>query len=660
MRARLIFPLLVLPGLLGAGAPGAFAQSGVPARPGGAAANPDSSGTDQSGTGRVRPGSAPAGSESGLRRDVEIWLDALRPRGPDAPPAGDILRLLQAHPLWPARATLTLRLGQALDDTAPAAAATLCRGMPAADAALDASLALPCARAALASGDAKTAHALAARAWREAASSSQEAAEILRTLLPDPAASDSEARLQRLAWAGNAALVAELLPRLQGDAAQAARAWAALRRDDQAAEALLAAITPGSPWREAGWLRLEEARAARREGALHSAKALWDGPVAAAETASPGRAASFAAERDALARALLEDHDPKPALALTEAPDLPAAQRSDLLALRGVIAWDQGDLDTAAAAFTQMAGLAPGIVTQARASYWQGRVAARRGDSAAAARAYAQAARYPTNFYGQAAILAMDAADALPARLAATRDPVPSAAENGQVQGNELVAAAAILADLDEPHYASIFLQKAAEAADSPGVFAALGLRARALGLAEAAVQIARLAGKQGVLLAQTGWPAPYRPPPDSVPEALALGVMRQESSFDPAVMSGAGAVGLMQLLPSTAAELARGSANAMMLSDPAANMALGTAYLAQLITRFGGCVPYAVAAYNAGPKRLTDWIGPGASPPADMAALAVWIEHIPFAETRAYVPRVLESALVYNRGRPLPLGLKG
>src|SRR5260221_360842 len=97
------------------------------------------------------------------------------------------------------------------------------------------------------------------------------------------------------------------------------------------------------------------------------------------------------------------------------------------------------------------------------------------------------------------------------------------------------------------------------------------------------------------------------------VERALALGLVRQESSFNAAAVSSSGALGLMQLLPATAREVA-GRANVPFIqdkltSDPAYNVALGSQYLSELLKRFGGSHEIALAAYNGGPNRVARWL---------------------------------------------------
>ena len=157
----------------------------------------------------------------------------------------------------------------------------------------------------------------------------------------------------------------------------------------------------------------------------------------------------------------------------------------------------------------------------------------------------------------------------------------------------------------------------------------------------------------------------PVTPPAMAVPEAaLSLGIIRQESSFDTAVVSPVGARGLMQLIPATAASMARkleipASVPALVL-DPSYNMRLGTSYLRDLLEQFAGATPLAIAAYNAGPMRVNEWMATNGDPRAATVDVLDWIELIPFSETRNYVQRVIENQVIYRarRGeiRPHPL----
>ena len=132
--------------------------------------------------------------------------------------------------------------------------------------------------------------------------------------------------------------------------------------------------------------------------------------------------------------------------------------------------------------------------------------------------------------------------------------------------------------------------------------------------------------------------------------------VVREESSFDPQARSRVGARGLMQLMPDTARQLAKGRglpAGDDLLADPGANLALGSAYLAGLMKEFGE-PRLAVAAYNAGPGRVREWWKARATDDVE-----VWVELIPFDETRFFVRRVMLSWEEYRRlyGAPLAGG---
>ncbi len=128
---------------------------------------------------------------------------------------------------------------------------------------------------------------------------------------------------------------------------------------------------------------------------------------------------------------------------------------------------------------------------------------------------------------------------------------------------------------------------------------------------------------------------------------ALLLGVAKQESRFTPAVRSGVGAVGLMQLMPETAAELAGRSLSGSELEDPARNTELGSLYLRRLLQQWQGDPLLTVASYNAGPGATAGWINPGLR-----QAPELWVEAIPYPETRLYVKKVLGNAWSYQQGR--------
>jgi soluble lytic murein transglycosylase len=129
---------------------------------------------------------------------------------------------------------------------------------------------------------------------------------------------------------------------------------------------------------------------------------------------------------------------------------------------------------------------------------------------------------------------------------------------------------------------------------------------------------------------------------------ALVVALMRQESAFNPRAVSGVGAVGLMQLMIPTARELVRedrrGGLDAAALYDPELNMRIGMKYLGRMLRAFSGRSEYALAAYNAGPGAVTRWRQAQGDLPVD-----IFVEEIPYEETRAYVRRILAGMRTFT-----------
>ena len=137
---------------------------------------------------------------------------------------------------------------------------------------------------------------------------------------------------------------------------------------------------------------------------------------------------------------------------------------------------------------------------------------------------------------------------------------------------------------------------------------------------------------------------------PDS---AFILSIIRQESEFDLSANSHAGAKGLMQLMPYTAKLVAKQAklpySRSRLTTDPEYNINLGSHYIAGLILEYEGAYPFAIAAYNAGPKRVKYWKKINKNPQKNQINYVDWIELIKFKETRNYVQRVLENYNVYR-----------
>jgi soluble lytic murein transglycosylase len=594
---------------------------------------------------------------------------------PGAASVQEIADFMAASPDWPAQPTLARRRDEALaaepDDFN---AAALCdRYRPTLSGALE-----RCAQVDAVVGRSADAAALARAAWVGTGGDLATEMRFLQRWGGVLTQDDEQRRFDRLVQT-DVASAARQAARLDPPARRIAELRLALRGDDPQAGAAFAALHDKD--RTDPWLLLDAARWLRHANDDDAAQALWLGPLAAAEQAVPAdRRAVFWQERNVLIRRRLRQGDAAAAYALAAGhaqtvgePALDAEFLAGFIALRRL-----GDAAKATPHFRRLAEMSGAAITQARAHYWLARAAA---DPAAAHAEYAAAAAWPSTFYGQLAALALDPDPAdLAAAIRAHRDPPADAAIALDFAGRELARAAALLTGWGEPRRAITFLLRLDEIAPD-AVDRSLAARlAAGLGDPSAAVFIARRAGRDGQTLLDTGWPAAATVPADpGVEPAVALGVIRQESSFDPTDVSPTGARGLMQLMPATATTVARrvgvAAPVAALTVDADLNIRLGTTYLRGLLDQFGGALPLAIAAYNAGPGRVVEWLGVNGDPrdaPTEVASaggpvpagagidMIDWIELIPFGETRNYVQRVIENIEVYRARngdvRPYPL----
>ena len=173
----------------------------------------------------------------------------------------------------------------------------------------------------------------------------------------------------------------------------------------------------------------------------------------------------------------------------------------------------------------------------------------------------------------------------------------------------------------------------------------------------DAALQIAKAASYEKRFINNFNYPIISTPQyinGRKIPEpALILSIIRQESEFDVSANSHAGAKGLMQVMPYTAKVVAKQAklpySKSRLTTDPEYNINLGSHYIAGLILEYEGSYPFAIAAYNAGPKRVRYWKKINKDPQKKQINYVDWIELIKFKETRNYVQRVLENYNVYR-----------
>ncbi len=337
-------------------------------------------------------------------------------------------------------------------------------------------------------------------------------------------------------------------------------------------------------------------------------------------------------------------------------PELQAEWVSGFLALSGL-----GDPARAARHFRRLHERAETPISVARGAYWSGRAAEALGDTNGAAQWYAAAARHPITFYGQLAAQRLDPAAAVAPLANTVGDP----ASSERFEQSELALIARQLVQIGEIERASTFLARLGDTADSGDDFLLAAMLALDLGDTPRAIRISKQAAQDNVAVLATGYPALTGLTVTRPDRALVHGLIRQESLFDTDIVSRAGAVGLMQLMPATARAVARRLGvqhSEARLREPAHNVQLGTTYLAEMLERYDGSFVLATAAYNAGPGRADQWIREMGDPrdlPLDR--VLDWIERIPIYETRNYVQRVLEGAQIYRAqlaGQPVPITL--
>ena len=289
-------------------------------------------------------------------------------------------------------------------------------------------------------------------------------------------------------------------------------------------------------------------------------------------------------------------------------------------------------------------------VSKARGAYWAGRASEDFSDKTISDNWYKKAAQYQTVFYGQLAGAKLGLENALPNAA----PPKLSAADYNNFKSRELVQAANLFARAGMRKESTRFLRAFVESEGSPKAYKYAAELAIKNGRTHDAVRISKEATKKGLFLTAQSYPVISKQLAGIDLEwALIHALIRQESVFDTKAKSPVGARGLMQLMPATAKETARKIGirhqTAWLTTRPQHNIRLGTQYLSDMIRRFDGSYPMAVAAYNAGPGRVDRWIKTFGDPRKGEVDWIDWIESIPIYETRNYVQRVMEGVYVYR-----------
>jgi soluble lytic murein transglycosylase len=356
-------------------------------------------------------------------------------------------------------------------------------------------------------------------------------------------------------------------------------------------------------------------------------------------------------ERRQLARKLIDLGSPKLAYQLCAEHSARARdQRIDAEFHAGWIALRfLADPARAAGHFARAAEWAETPMSFARIAYWRARAAEAGEDEEAATRYFAQAASRPTTFYGQLALARLGKTD-LPMRM-------PARIAVGDERG-DAVRVVELLESLDARDIAAPLATDMARTSNDEARIAALGETLVAARDARLALTVGKLASQRGFALDEFAFPVfgipRYDPMAGSAPRALVYAIARQESAFDAKAISSAGARGLMQMMPATARRTAQHKGlpydEARLLNDPAFNAMLGAAHLGELTVEHPGSLILAFAAYNAGGKRVKEWIAAHGDPRDPAVDPVDWIELIPIAETRNYVQRIAENLEVYRQ----------
>ena len=373
------------------------------------------------------------------------------------------------------------------------------------------------------------------------------------------------------------------------------------------------------------------------------------------------------AHREAIALGMIAAGDAKGAYAIVrEAGPLsvnPAKEQAFMagnLALRYL-----KDKSAAIHHFTAMRKAADGPLSRAKSEYWLARAHAAAGNNDSAREHYKRGAQYLDTFDGQLSRLAANPGDR---RLVV---PLPDDVTSPDVvrflARDEVRAARLALLSGYSRRNVMTFFARLSHRLTSEAELAMLGELARALGDPQIAVRMGKAAVARGRNLYIYAYPTdvlpdytPLRQPPEP---AMLLGIGRQETEFNSDTKSGAGARGLLQVMPVTARHVCRDYSIKCdvpkLMTDSSYNLQLAAAYIADRTDQFDGSYILTLTGYNAGPGRTREWLGKLGDPRGKVDPLD-WIYRIPFEETRLYVQKVLANVQMYRAllGEKEPLQL--
>ena len=342
----------------------------------------------------------------------------------------------------------------------------------------------------------------------------------------------------------------------------------------------------------------------------------------------------------------------------TRVRDRPFAERDDytsLTWLAGTVALEKlARYDDAMMMFDRYARAAQTPGTQTKGWYWAGRAADRGAKPDWAQSYFTQAARHVDQFYGQLASERLDRDLVIPPE-AARSAVLP--ADRASFEASEVVRAARLLGKNGQWQDQTQFIRLIAANAKTDSDHILAGELAQAINRPDLGVMVSRVARTSGTSdPLRIGFPEVPVPPNMSGHWTLIHAISRQESQFDRQATSRTGARGLMQLMPATAREQAGKIGldyDPAKLADIGYNVALGSSFFDRMLNYYGGNYVLAVASYNAGPGNVNKFIRANGDPRLPGVDIVRWIEAIPYTETRGYVQKVLENAVVYDLLNP-------
>lgn len=574
----------------------------------------------------------------------------------------------QAAPKWPLYETLHKRAEQSLFNSREPSATVISYFDDRMPLTADGHAAL--ARALFEAGQEKEGRAALRRAWSTTAMDADVEKRIASEFSGKLTAADHKHRLSQLILAQESNAALRQAKRLGSDQMRMAQVAQMLLRGTVGAEKKYAAL-PASLRNEPA-LRYALARFYRRQEKFAKARGiLLNAPDTAAGMIDPS---AWWQERRIIARrsigpshrnTLKEGYKIASSHGLSEGDDYVDAEfLSGWIALRYL-----KDANRAFSHFSNVKEAASNRTEKARGGYWLGRAHAALGDKAAATVAYKSAAQHSTIYYGQLA------------REQIGMGKVPeeiiggdaSSAARAKVDQDEVIRAMRLMYKAAGKEQCHMFLWSIANRFKSVDEMNAAADVVHGMGGTYMSLKLAKVAAQYKIDI--DTWAYPVRGLPEwkqigkPVEKALVFGLSRQESEFNPQAGSKAGAQGLMQLMPGTAKLIAKQYripyAQAKLKGDPAYNVKLGAAHLADLVEDFGGSYVLTLVAYNAGPRRAREWVAEYGDPRAGQVDAIDWVESIPFLETRQYVQKVLQNVHVYrsrlapNTVRPMTADLK-